>query len=169
MKRSGWLTFSGVVLIVAGIMRVLDAVWAFRYNGTIADNLHQALFGHSLRTYGWIWLIVGAILIVSGFLVLSPTDARRHISRWVGIVAAGLAAITAVSWLPYYPVWSLVYVVTAMVVIYGLSAPFQDARMSSKVLASGLRSCLTGPRPEITPRCFIFGSIAVHLSATAAS
>jgi uncharacterized membrane protein HdeD (DUF308 family) len=67
VKRSGWLTFSGVVLIVAGIMRVLDAIWAFRYNGPVVDNLHEAVFGHSLTTYGWIWLIVGVILIVSGF------------------------------------------------------------------------------------------------------
>ena len=116
-------------MIIAGIMRVLDAVWAFRYNGTTADNLHQALFGHSLTTYGWVWLIVGAILIVSGFLVLSPTTLAAQIFRWVGIVAAGVAAITAVSWMPYYPVWSLVYIVTSMVVIYGLSAPFyQEAR-----------------------------------------
>jgi hypothetical protein len=130
VKRSGWLTFSGVVLIVAGIMRVLDAVWAFRYNGTVADNLHRALFGDNLKTYGWVWLIVGVILIVSGFLVLNPATLAAHISRWVGIVAAGLAAITAASWLPYYPVWSLAYVVTAMVVIYGLSAPFQETSMS---------------------------------------
>jgi hypothetical protein len=29
MGRSGWLTFSAVVLIIAGIMRVIDAIWAF--------------------------------------------------------------------------------------------------------------------------------------------
>jgi hypothetical protein len=37
-----------VVLIIAGIMPVLDAVWAFRYNGVVVDNLHDAIFGHSL-------------------------------------------------------------------------------------------------------------------------
>ena len=35
VRRSGWLTFSAVVLIIAGIMRVLDAVWAFGYHGAI--------------------------------------------------------------------------------------------------------------------------------------
>ena len=48
MKRSGWLVFAGVVLIIAGIMRILDAIWAFSYNGTVVDNLHGAIFGHSL-------------------------------------------------------------------------------------------------------------------------
>jgi hypothetical protein len=127
VKRSGWLTFSAVVLIVAGIGRVFDAIWAFRYNGTVADNLHQAIFGHSLTTYGWIWLIVGVILIAAGFLILSPSAGlSAEISRWIGILAAAVAAITAVSWLPYYPVWSLIYVFIAIMVIYGLSAHFNQ-------------------------------------------
>jgi hypothetical protein len=125
MRRSGWLTFSAVVLIIAGIMRVLDAIWAFRYNGTIVDNLHDAIFGHSLTTYGWIWLIVGAILIAAGLLVLSPSARlSAEVARWIGIIAAAVGAITAISWMPYYPVWSLAYIAIAVMVIYGLSAHF---------------------------------------------
>jgi hypothetical protein len=127
MKRSGWLTFSAVVLIVAGTMRIFDAIWAFRYNGAVVDNLHDAIFGHSLTTYGWVWLVVGVILIVAGFLVLSPTPTlSAEISRWIGILAAAVAAITAISWMPYYPVWSLIYVAIAIMVIYGLSAHFGE-------------------------------------------
>ena len=131
VKRSGWLTFSAVVLIVAGIMRILDAIWAFRYNGSVVDNLHDAIFGHSLTTYGWIWLIVGVILIVSGFLVMGAATLGTEISRWIGVVAAAIAAITAVAWLPYYPVWSLVYVGGAGVVIYGLLAHFGEEAPAS--------------------------------------
>jgi hypothetical protein len=126
VKRSGWLTFSAVVLIVAGIMRVFDAIWAFRYNGPVVDNLHSALFGHSLTAYGWIWLIVGVILITSGFLLTGTTPVAEEIARWIGIVASAIAAITAVTWMPYYPVWSLIYVGVAILVIYGLVAHFDE-------------------------------------------
>jgi uncharacterized membrane protein HdeD (DUF308 family) len=127
VKRSGWLTFSAVVLIIAGIMRVLDAIWAFRYNGAIPNNLHNAIFGHSLTTYGWVWLIVGAILIAAGLLILSPSAGlSAEISRWIGILAAAVGAITAISWMPYYPVWSLTYVAIAIMVIYALSAHFDE-------------------------------------------
>ena len=123
MKRSGWLTFSAIVLIIAGIMRLLDAIWAFRYNGPVADGLHDALFGYSLTTYGWVWLIVAAILIAAGLLVLSPSaHLAADTARWVGVAAAVIAAITAMTWVPYYPIWSLVYVAIAIAVIYGLSA-----------------------------------------------
>jgi hypothetical protein len=123
---SGWLLFSGVVLIVAGIMRVFDGLWALIHNGPVADNLHDALFGHSLTAYGVIWLIVGIILIFAGFFIMAPAGVTGKIARWVGIAAASIAAITAVVWMPYYPVWSLIYVGIAVMVIYGLSAHFAE-------------------------------------------
>ena len=126
MKRSGWLTFSAVVLIVMGVLRIFDAIWAFEYNGTVVDNLHGALFGHSLTAYGVVWLIVGMILIAAGVLVLNPGDLAAEISRWIGIVASAIAAIVSVTWMPYYPVWSLVYVGLAVMVIYGLAAHFDE-------------------------------------------
>jgi hypothetical protein len=126
VKRSGWLTFSAVVLIVMGVLRIFDAIWAFEYNGTVVDNLHGALFGHSLTAYGVVWLIVGMILIAAGVLVLNPGDLAAEISRWIGIVASAIAAIVSVTWMPYYPVWSLVYVGLAVMVIYGLAAHFDE-------------------------------------------
>ena len=84
MGRSGWLTFSAVVLIIAGIMRVIDAIWAFSYHGAIPGNLQGALLGHSLATYGWIWLIIGIILIAAGILVLGPaaSPAQKSPAGW---------------------------------------------------------------------------------------
>ncbi len=127
MTRSGWLTFSAVVLIIAGIMRVIDAIWAFGYHGSVPDGLQGALLGHSLATYGWVWLITGIILIAAGALVLGPSDRpSAEVSRWIGIIAAGLGAISAIFVMPYYPVWALIYIIIAIMVIYGLSAHYSD-------------------------------------------
>jgi hypothetical protein len=135
MKHSGWLIFAGVLMIITGVMRVLDAIWAFRYSGTPVDNLHQALFGHSLTTYGWIWLVVGVILIIAGLLVMGMmtlgSGVLREVSRWIGVVAAGVTAITAVSWLAYYPVWSLIYIGLSVLVIYGLLTHYDEAEVVS--------------------------------------
>ena len=131
MGPSGWLTFSAVVLVLAGIMRVIDAIWAFGYHGAIPDNLQGALLGHSLAAYGWVWLITGVILIAAGILVLGPSKKpSAEVSRWIGIIAAGLDAIAAIFVMPYYPVWSLIYIAIAVLVIYGLSAHFSDREAS---------------------------------------
>jgi uncharacterized membrane protein HdeD (DUF308 family) len=88
--------------------------------------LHQAIFGHSLTTYGWLWLIVGIVLIGAGLLVMGAPGTAAEIARWIGIVAAALGAVTAISWMPYYPVWSLVYVGIGILVIYGLVAHWDE-------------------------------------------
>jgi hypothetical protein len=116
-KGEGWLIFAGIVLGVAGIMRIFDAIWAFQYHGVLPSNLENAIFGHSLKTYGWVYLIVGIVLIFCAFGVV----ARAQLSRWIGIVAGAVAAISAIWWMPYYPVWSLAYIALGVFVIYGLA------------------------------------------------
>ena len=115
-RGEGWLTFAAVVLGVAGIMRIFDAIWAFRYHGALPDNFEAAIFGHSLKTYGWIYLVVAAVLIVCAVLVLSGSQ----VARWVGVAAGAIIAISAVWWMPYYPVWSLTYIAIGALVIYAL-------------------------------------------------
>jgi len=117
-RGSGWLVFAGTVLGIAGIMRVFDAIWAFRYHGVLPSNFEAAIFGHSLKTYGWVYLIVAIVLILSSFGVL----VRSQISRLIGIVAGGVLAISSIWWMPYYPIWSLTYIAIGILVVYALAA-----------------------------------------------
>ncbi len=117
-EGEGWLFFAGTVLGIAGIMRIFDAIWAFRYHGAVPDNLQNAIFGHSLKTYGWVYIVVAAILLLSSFGVM----ARSQFSRWIGIFAWAVMAVSAVWWIPYYPVWYLVYIFIGVLLIYGLAA-----------------------------------------------
>ena len=126
MKRSGWLTFAGVLLIVTGIMRIIDSIWAFSYNGTLVDKLHGALLGHSLTTYAVIWLIVGITSVVTGYMVTRPGSLSAEMSRRAGIAVAGFNALLAMTWMPYYPVWALLYIAIGLVVIYALVVYFDE-------------------------------------------
>ena len=127
MRRSGWLTFSAVMLILAGILRIIDAIWGFQNSGSVSGGLRHALLGHSLTTYAWVWLITGIILVAAGILVLGPSDQpSAEVSRWIGIIAAGLGAISAIVLVPYFPVWALIYIFIAALVIYGLAAHYGD-------------------------------------------
>ena len=117
-RGSGWVLFAAIVLGVAGIMRVFDAIWAFSYHGALPQNLEDAVFGHSLKTYGWVYLIVAVVLIVSAFLVLSGSQ----VGRWIGIIAAAIGCISAIWWMAYYPIWSLTYIAICVLVIYALAA-----------------------------------------------
>ena len=122
-RGSGWLLFAGIVLMVAGVMRLFDAIWAFRYHGALPEGLEDALFGHSLKTYGWLWLIVAIVVFLSGVAVLSQwemTQWKGQAGRWIGVIAGVIIAITAIWWMPYYPIWSLLYIGIGGAVVYAL-------------------------------------------------
>ena len=114
----GWLIFAGILLMLAGIMRFFDAIWAWSYSGAVPSNLQSALLGHSLTTYGWVWLFIAIILFGSGLAVMM----RSQFARWIGIFAAAIGTVSAIWWMPYYPVWSLTYIFMGILVIYGLAA-----------------------------------------------
>ena len=106
------------MLAIGGFMRIFDAIWAFRYHGAVPQNLENALFGHSLKTYGWIYLVVAAVLLTCSVLLYRGSQ----FARWIGVLAGAVAAISAIWWMPYYPVWSLMYIGLAGLVVYALVA-----------------------------------------------
>jgi hypothetical protein len=116
-RGGGWVLFAGIILVLGGIMKIFDAIWAFSYHGTLPYNLEAAIFGHSLKTYGWVDLVVAAILLICGFLVIAGSE----FARWIGIIAAAVAGISAIWWIPFYPIWAFVYIFIAVLVIYALA------------------------------------------------
>ena len=116
-RGQGWLFFAGTILGLAGIMRILDGIWALRYDGALPDGLQDAVLGHSLDTYGWLWIAVGVLLILVSFGIVQ----RSQLSRWIGYLGAVVLGVSATVWLPYYPVWSLIYIAIAVMVFYALA------------------------------------------------
>jgi hypothetical protein len=117
--------FAGIVLMVAGVMRLFDAIWAFRYNGSLTGGLQKALLGSTLSTYGWLWLIVAIVVFLSGLIIVSQAMMKKTVgqaARWIGVATGAIIAITAIWWIPYFPVWSLVYIGIGVLVIYALVA-----------------------------------------------
>ena len=113
----GWLFLAGTVLGLAGLMRIMDSIWAFRYKGALPDDLQDGVLGSDLKNYAWTWLIVGIILLVASILVLVGSQ----FARWVGYLAAVIGGLSAMTWMPYYPIWSLTYVGLAVLVFYALA------------------------------------------------
>jgi len=117
MEGQGWLLFSGLVLMVMGVSRLFDAIWAFRVKASVPSQLKDGLFGQTFSTYGWVWLIMAVLLFLAGLGVI----ARNQYARWFGIAVSAIAGIAAMAWMPYYPVWTLLYMGGAFLVLYGLS------------------------------------------------
>jgi hypothetical protein len=117
-RWSGWLSFAAAVLIVSGLYKVFDAVWAFTYDddAEVSAAVRTVLFERDLAAWGWVWLVSGAVLIAAGLAVVTGAEW----ARWVGIVAASLTALAAFTWIHHQPVWTIVTVALSVLVVYAL-------------------------------------------------
>jgi hypothetical protein len=113
----GWLLFSAIILVTGGVIRIFDAFWAFDKDDDFSGEVRAIVWDQDLTAYGWLWLFMGILWIAAGFGVLSGATW----ARWFGIIAASLFAITSMLWIYSYPFWSLVGLLLAFCVIYGLA------------------------------------------------
>jgi hypothetical protein len=113
-----WLAFAAALLAVSGIFKILDALWAFKYDDERSRKVQTVVFERDLTSWGWVWLAVGILLIAAGFAVVTGAEW----ARWVGIVAASVATITFLPWIYYQPLWTILSVALAVLVIYALAA-----------------------------------------------
>ncbi len=111
----GWLLFSAVVLVTAGVMRIFDAFWAFDHDDETAKNL--LFFKDNLTAYGWFWLALGVLMIAAGISILNGSEW----ARWFGVFVGALGAIAAMTWIYAFPIWSLVGILIGLSVVYGLT------------------------------------------------
>jgi len=105
------------MLVVSGAFKILDALWAFKYDDEVSEEVQTVLFENDLASWGWLWLVIGIVLVLAGFAVISGAQW----ARWVGIVAASVAAILFLPWIYYKPLWTILSVTLAILVVYALA------------------------------------------------
>jgi hypothetical protein len=114
---TGWIAYSGVMLILVGFLDIVDGLWAIdRANKTptaVSDNL---LYADKLGGWGWFYLILGIVLVLAGIGVF----ARVQVARWTGVVLAGIAIVANMLWVFVFPITSLIIILLASLVVYGL-------------------------------------------------
>jgi uncharacterized membrane protein YkgB len=121
-RGTGWIVVSAILLILAGANILINGLFALHANATISNNPQvkdTLLFSsNNLDTWGWIYTIVGAVIILAGLGVFVR-------ARWAvatGMLAAVVGMVMAFFWLftPYWPD-ALISILLAGVVIHGLA------------------------------------------------
>jgi vacuolar-type H+-ATPase subunit I/STV1 len=116
--------FAATMMAVIGFFHVVQGLAALFQNQIYVTSTRY-IFSFDLTTWGWVHLLVGVLLLVTGFAVTTG----RVWARSVGIGFAVLSMITNFAFVPYYPVWSLLIIVIDVFVIWALCVfPRQDAR-----------------------------------------
>ncbi|MGI9622832.1 MAG: DUF7144 family membrane protein [Acidimicrobiales bacterium] len=121
----GWAGFAAIMLIVIGVMDFIQGLVAL-VNDEFYVIGEEWVFEFDVTAWGWIHIIWGIILVLSGIGIFSGNPWGRA----VGVVAAGIGAIVNFAWLPYYPLWSIVIISVCVAVIWALTAHGRDITYS---------------------------------------
>jgi hypothetical protein len=121
-ERSGWVTFAGVMLLIAGVLNVIYGIAAIGDSSFFLANTKFIL--SNLNTWGWVTLILGLFQFFAAFSLWSG----NLYGRIVGIAAAGLSAIAALLSIPAYPFWSLALFAIDIVIIHQIATRGTEGR-----------------------------------------
>ena len=112
---------AAVLMMIGGVLDFFSGLAALirgQFFVTLPNSTDYA-FSVSIHSWGWLHLIAGAVVFVTGAALL--TD---HLwARIAGVVIAGLSAILNFVMLPYYPLWAIVVIALNVVIIVALCAP----------------------------------------------
>jgi hypothetical protein len=102
------MVMAGMFGIIHGLVALInDEVYLVTNDGVVAFDF---------TTWGWIHLILGIIVLIAGFAVMSG----QLWARIVGVFVAMLSAVSQIAFITAFPLWSVVIIGIDVLIIYGL-------------------------------------------------
>ncbi len=120
-RGTGWIAFAGTMLVIGGGIMFINGLWALRATNAVAATFRgQLLFSdHNLDTWGWIYIILGVLVLVAGVCVYM----RMEWARMVGIAAAVIQVFFTFFWI-FTPYWAaaIATILVDVLIIYALTS-----------------------------------------------
>ncbi|MVO86470.1 hypothetical protein GPA10_17305 [Streptomyces sp. p1417] len=107
--------FAGVLMLVNGVLGVLAGIAGIAEDDVYA-RLGDYVYKFNLTTWGWIHLVLGLLIAVTGWGILKGAEWARG----AGVALAALGMVAQFLWLPYTPLWALVSLALGAFVIWAL-------------------------------------------------
>ena len=106
----GWWIIAGFVAIVNDDFFVVTQEWIFEFSTT---------------SWGWTHLILGIVVLLASFGLFTGAVWART----VGVILAVISGLVAFAWLPYYPVWAILFVTMSVLTVWALTVHGRDITM----------------------------------------
>ena len=120
-QLSGWVTFTGLLAGIVAIYNILSGIAAITEDDR-TEQLGEVLYGVDITAWGWFWLILGAVQLITAGLIV----ARSPVGQMLGLVWAFVGAALSVFTIFVTPFWSLVVLGVNVLVIWALTSHTEE-------------------------------------------
>jgi hypothetical protein len=124
-RWGGWIAFAGWMMMIIGSVDAFEGLIAvIRKQYYVATPSQIIVF--DVKTWGWVTLIWGVILVFAGIAVLVGSEW----GRWFAIIAGSLTFIEQLGFVGsyQYPLWALTVIGLTAVALYALIVRWHDAK-----------------------------------------
>jgi hypothetical protein len=124
-SMAGWIGFAGTLMVLVGGIDFFQGLIAL-----LEDEYYvptgSGFLVFDLTGWGWTMLIWGVLLVLAGLGLI----AGQGWARWFAIVVVSLNVIAQLGFLgnTQYPLWSLTVVALNIIVLYALTARWDESR-----------------------------------------
>jgi hypothetical protein len=117
----GLTLFAAMMMFLIGLFQVMAGFIAL-FNDTFYVVGQKWLFEFDTTSWGWIHILLGILIGLAGFFVLTGAVW----ARLVGVLMALANAVFMFAWLPYYPVVAILVIVLDVFVVWALTVHGRD-------------------------------------------
>jgi hypothetical protein len=126
MRGTGRAAFAATLLLIVGVLNIIYGIGALDSANIFTDDRRYVFT--NLNTLGWVLIVLGVVQITGGISLF----AGNTYGRVIGIVAAGLGAISALLSIGgAYPWWSLAIFALCVFIIHGIFILGDDERSTA--------------------------------------
>jgi hypothetical protein len=111
------VTFAAILAGIVGAFSVLSGIAAIAEDDQ-TEALHEVLYGVDISAWGWFWLIIGALQLLTGWLIYQ----RSAVGQTLGLIWAFITATLSVFMIFVAPIWALIVIGLSVTVIWALTA-----------------------------------------------
>lgn len=111
----GWIAFGAVMMMMLGVLNAISGLAAI-FNDALFVSSSRGVLVFNLTTWGWIHLILGLVVVATGFALMSG-------AMWARVVGTGvvmLNMVTQLIFLPAYPFWGLLIIALDVLVLWAI-------------------------------------------------
>jgi hypothetical protein len=124
-SMAGWIGFASLVMIIIGSIDFFQGLIAL-FEDEYFVVTRSGFLVVDLTTWGWVLMLWGVLLVGAGLALF----AAKSWARWFTIVAVSLNFLIQLGFLgnSQYPLWSLTTLTLGVVVLYALTARWNESK-----------------------------------------